>query len=111
MGSVILPSAMDLAADYRHAWMLPVDPEKIPRTEPDVVSPPALWIKDANGDVFTLGFDDSNGFRTGECEFDVVVNARKTGEFACRIERRNGRIKIFGAAGWRVWSPRLRAFV
>lgn len=73
------------------------------KTEAAVVSPPALWITADDGSTFTLGFD-GGGERTGEYEFDVVRNGRKTGEFACRIEMRGGKVRIFGSAGWRVWN-------
>jgi hypothetical protein len=84
-------------------FMRPVDPDRMPRTEPYVVSPPALQIRASNGDSFTLGFTPGD-WATGEFEYDVVYNGRKTGEFACRIECRGGKIRIFGRAGWRTWN-------
>ena len=74
-----------------------------PITESYVSIPPALVITDNEGALWTLGFDQGE-WRTGEFEFDVVRNGRKTGEHACRIEFRAGRVRIFGTAGWRVWN-------
>jgi hypothetical protein len=91
--------------DYRVGFMMPADPERMPRTEPDVESPPALQVRADNGDVFTLGFDyTEERARTGLYEFDVVWNGIKTGEFACKIVRQWGKIRIFGAEGWRTWT-------
>lgn len=62
--------------------------------------------------MWTLGFDQGAenfraGFsRLGEYEYDVVRNGRKTGEYACRIEYKAGRVRIFGSAGWRTWTGR-----
>lgn len=75
----------------------------IPPSEPSVCIPPALVIRDKEGNLWTLGFDQG-GWRTGEFEFDVVRNGRKTGEFACRIEYRAGKVRIYGADRWRVWT-------
>lgn len=77
--------------------------EHMPLTEAYVSIPPALVIRDKDGALWTLGFDQGE-FRTGEFEYDIVRNGRKTGEFGCRIEFRNGKVKIFGAAGWRTWN-------
>lgn len=74
-------------------------------TEAYVSIPPALVITDNEGALWTLGFDQG-GWRTGEYEFDVVRNAKKTGEHACRIEFRGGKVRIFGSAGWRTWNGR-----
>src|SRR3984893_4816736 len=91
-----------LPRDYRHGFMLPTDPERMPVTEAYVSSPPALQIRANNGDVFALGFDyEAERVRTGMFEFDVVWNGIKTGEFACKIEKRGSEVWIFGEAGWR----------
>lgn len=79
--------------------------EHMPVTEGYVSIPPALVIRDGEGALWTLGFD-RGGWRTGEFEYDVVRNGVKTGEHACRIEYRGGKIRIFGSAGWRTWSGR-----
>ena len=86
-------------------------------TEEYVSSPPAVAIIDARGDVFTLGFTMAvSGSRfqqryetkheapKGEFAFNVLKNGQNVGEFASRIERRGGRIKILTAAGWKTWS-------
>jgi hypothetical protein len=75
-------------------------------TEEYVSSPPALWIHDERGNVWTLGteygrMDDSPN---GEFSFSIIRNGQQTGEFASRIERRNGKIRIFTRQGWRIWS-------
>lgn len=75
----------------------------MPITESYVSIPPALVIRDETGALWTLGFDQG-GTRTGEFEYDVVRNARKTGETACRIEFRGRKLRIFGEAGWRTWN-------
>lgn len=67
--------------------------------------PPALVIQDGEGNLWTLGFDEG-GWRTGEFEYDVVRNAQKTGEHACRIEYRAGKVRIFGSGGWRTFNGR-----
>ena len=76
-------------------------------TEEYVSSPPALWIYDERGDVFTLGTD--RGIRMfddprGEFSFGVMRNGQDTGIFASRIERRNGKIRVFTRQGWRMWN-------
>lgn len=78
-------------------------------TESSVSIPPALWIHDDEGAVWTLGFDyDERAWRSGKFEYDVVRNGRKTGEFARTIEakvdsRGNKVVRIWGADGWRTW--------
>lgn len=85
-------------------FMKPAGPH-MPVSEGYCCIPPALVIRDNEGALWTLGFDQG-GWRTGEFEYDVVRNARKTGEHACRIEFRGGKVRIFGAAGWRTWNGR-----
>jgi hypothetical protein len=75
----------------------------MPVTEAYVSIPPALVIRDNEGALWTLGFDQG-GHRTGEYEYDVVRNGRKTGEHACRIEFRGGKIRIYGQDRWRSWT-------
>lgn len=95
----------------RMPFMRPSGPH-MPITEGYVCVPPALVIRDGEGALWTLGFDQG-GWRTGEYEYDVVRTAPEpgakpivTGEHACRIEFRRGRVRIFGAAGWRTWNGR-----
>ena len=75
-------------------------------TEAYVVCPPALWILDRERARWTVGFmrPHRDPHRTGEYEFDVVRNGKSTGEYACRIEYRAGKIRIFGHEGWRTWN-------
>ena len=88
-------------------------------TEEYVVSPPALTIIDETGAVWTLGFQMAaptsalmQRYTThweapmGEFAFDVLRNGQPTGEFASRIERRKGKIRVFTRDGWKVWSGR-----
>ena len=85
--------------------------EQTHETEAYVSIPPALMIQDGQGNMWTLGFDQG-GWRTGEFEFDVVVASppqmkpRKTGEMACRIEYRAGKVRIYGSNRWRTWNGR-----
>ncbi len=76
-------------------------------TENYVSSPPALVIVDEANNVFTLGFaqKEIRGVR-GEYVFPVLLNAMPTGEWASRIERRNGKIRIFTDAGFKRWNGR-----
>ena len=86
-----------------------IQPYMIPRGEQDrvteeyVSSPPALTITDERGDLWCLGF---NGGRVqgGEFAYGVLRNGVDTGEMANRIERRGGRIRIFGPDGWKSWT-------
>lgn len=98
----------------RFAFMRPQGPH-MPITEPEVCIPPALWIRDDEGALWTLGFDyDEREWRAGRFEYDVVRNGRVTGEFARIIEFRRpvGRhmaprqVKIWGAPGWKAWNGR-----
>jgi len=77
-------------------------------TEAYVSSPPALVIVDETGVFWTLGFKFGPAPK-GEYAFDVMKNGEPTGEYASRIERRNGRIRIFTPKGWKWWTG--RAFV
>lgn len=82
-------------------------------TQEYVSSPPALWIIDEAGIIWTLGFEF--GYQLGASDpkgeycFEVLANGHKTGEFASRIERRGGKIRIFTARGFKRWTG--RAFV
>ena len=72
-------------------------------TEAYVSVPPALIIVDERGSVWTIGFDMRLGPR-GEYEFDVLRDGAKTGEYASRIERRGGKVRIFTRDGWKRWT-------
>lgn len=89
-------------------FMAPQGPH-MPVTERYVAIPPALWIRDDEGALWTLGFDYNEAeWRGGKYEYDVVRNGRKTCEFARVIEARvnsygNRVVRIWGADGWREW--------
>jgi hypothetical protein len=95
-------------------FMRPQAPS-MPITEAYVSIPPALWIRDDEGALWTLGFDYSETeWRSGRYEYDVVRNGRKTGEFARQIEFRKPPgnnnsprvVRIWGAEGWKSWNGR-----
>jgi len=73
-------------------------------TENYVSSPPALTITDEAGDVWVLGLDSV--ISRGEFAFPVLRNGFPVGEMANRIERRGGKISIFGPEGRKVWTGR-----
>jgi hypothetical protein len=72
-------------------------------TEEYVSSPPALIVLDERASVWTLGTDQGPA-PAGEYAFSVLRNGVPVGEYASRIERRRGRIRIFGAGGWKWWN-------
>ena len=92
--------------------------EQTHMTESYVSSPPALLIIDERGDVWTLGFtlatprstDLMERYQTryeapkGEFAFNVLKNGHNVGEFASRIERRKGKVRILTATGWKIWN-------
>jgi hypothetical protein len=88
-----------------HAYQLPPR-EQSHITESYVVSPPALVIVNEQGLVFTLGDRFAQDAPRGEYAFNVLVNGQETGEFASRIERRNGKIRLYGHAGFKTWTGR-----
>ena len=75
-------------------------------TEEYVSSPPALIILDECGDVWTLGMwvGRRDNAPDGEYAFNVLRNGIATGDFASRIERRQGKVRIFTRDGWKRWS-------
>ncbi len=81
------------------AYMLP-PAQQNHITENYVSTPPALFIIDEAGIVWTLGLKHTLGPR-GEYAFPVLCNGQDTGELASRIERRNGKIRIFTINGWK----------
>lgn len=107
-----LPRLYDLV---RYPFMRPQGPS-MPITENYVAIPPALYIRDSQDALWTLGFDYSEAeWRTGKYEYDVVRNGAKTGEFArvieCRLNSRGTKVvRIWGAEGgrcaWRTWNGR-----
>ena len=95
-----------------------LDGEQTHITEPYVSSPPALLIIDERGMVWTLGFQiaapSNHGYMSnyetkyeapkGEFAFNVLKNGQNVGEFASRIERRKGKVRILTATGWKNWT-------
>jgi len=74
-------------------------------TEPYVASPPALFILDREGNVFTLGhkYQERRDRPKGHYAFNVLRNNVDTGEYASHIEKRNGRVRIFTGEGYKYW--------
>lgn len=91
-----------------HEYMLPEREQKYV-TEAYVSSPPAARVTDERNDVWSLGYcyQVQRDAPRGEYSFNVLRNGSETGEFASRIERRNGRIRIFTRNGWKVWNGRI----
>lgn len=91
-----------------HQYMVPESEQKY-ITESYVSSPPAARITDEANNVFSLGYDyilPASGAPRGEFGFRVVLNGGATDEFASRIERRDGRVRIFTRSGWKHWTGR-----
>lgn len=90
-----------------HDYMLP-EKEQHYITESYVSSPPAARVTDERNDVFALGYayQVQRDAPHGEYAFNVLRNGFDTGEFASRIERRNGKIRIFTRNGYKVWNGR-----
>lgn len=88
-----------------YPWML-AKPQQTHVTEAYVSSPPALHLFDEVGACWTLGFTDAPEAPKGEFAFDVLRNGKPVGEYASRIERRAGRIRIFTPAGYKRWTGR-----
>lgn len=79
-------------------------PEQKYETENYVSVPPALIITDAGNNVWTLGFSNAPNAPRGEFAFNVLKNGQNTGEWASRIERRKGKIRIFTPTGWKWYN-------
>ena len=75
-------------------------------TENYVSVPPALTITDPVGAVWTLGFQTAPPDLSprGEYAFNVLRDGVDMHEIASRIERRNGKVRILTAQGWKVWG-------
>lgn len=86
-------------------YMLP-GKEQTHITESYVCSPPALIIVDERGAIWTLGNKMQVGPR-GEYAFDILCNGVDMGEVGSRIERRNGKIRVFTLTGWKRWTGRV----
>lgn len=90
-----------------HDYMFPETVQKYV-TESSVSSPPAARITDAGNNVWTLGYayQVERDAPKGEYAFNVLRNGEETGEFASRIEYRNGRVRIFTRQGYKVFNGR-----
>lgn len=73
-------------------------------TEAYVEVPPALMITASDGKLFTLGTQYQQHGQV--FEFNVLVNDIDTGEMASKIVYQRGKVRIFGRAGWRIWTER-----
>ncbi len=76
------------------------------KSESYVVIPPAYVITDSDGAMWTAGFT-----MTPYGEFNVLRNDVDTGEYAERIEYRNGVVRLFGKGRMRVFSRNRRHFI
>lgn len=76
------------------------------KTESYVTVPPALFINDSDGVVWTVGLE-LNAYR----EFNVIRNDVDTREFAQLIEYKLGVVRLFGRYGWRTLSRSRRHFI
>jgi hypothetical protein len=100
---------MSLQQDYDHRLFpfMRRQGEQTHVTESYVSIPSALVITDNEGAIWTFGFDYNEvEWKSGNTEYDVVRNGRKTGAYARFIEFRAGKVIIFGAEGRRVWNGR-----
>lgn len=84
------------------------------RTESYVVCPPACYITDDDGAIFTMGFDYVE--IGNKYEFIVLRNDVPVGQFAERIEytRRaghSGTVRLFGKDGVRTFSRNKSCFI
>lgn len=84
-------------------YMIRKEPQRY-ITEDYVCTPPALTITDETGAIWCLGFNTE--LSRGEFAYDVVRNGVPVGEKANRIERRAGKISIFGPEGRKNWNGR-----
>src|SRR5882672_1275502 len=102
-GMLELPRKYDLV---RFSHLTP-QPVFMPTTEPYVSIPPALWIRDNENALWSLGFDYNEcEWRSGRYEYDIVRNGIKTGDFGRVIEFRRGKVRIFTCEGWKTWNRR-----
>ena len=86
-------------------FMIPLQ-EQRHVTDNYVSVPPALTITYERGDVWTLGFAQAPWglCPDGEFAFDVLRNGRNVHEIASRIERRDGKVRVFTRHGWKIWN-------
>jgi hypothetical protein len=75
-------------------------------TDAYVTIPPAWMITDSDGATWTFG-TEFNAFG----EINVLRNDVNTGEFAQRMDYRNGVVRLYGKAGTRSFSRSRRHFI
>jgi hypothetical protein len=86
-------------------------------TEEYVSSPPAAWIHNEWGDVFSLSTElgRQDEWPGGHFGWMVLVDQgqgpRRTGTVASQIERRNGNVRAFTRQGWRTWNAHVAQFL
>ncbi len=75
-------------------------------TDMYVSSPPAAYIVDERGNVFTLGFkyQEERDSPKGHYSFNILINGKDTGQYGTHIERRNGKIRVFTKYGFKIWN-------
>ena len=73
-------------------------------TDEYVACPPALWIRDDRNNQWTLDLKPHHRAPHGEFAFEVLVNGKRTGIVASRIERYHGKIRFFTDEGWKYWT-------
>lgn len=76
------------------------------KTESYVCIPPALIITDSDGGTWTFG-TEFNALG----EINVLRNDVDTGEFAQRIEYRQGVVRLYGRSGTRSFGRSRRHFI
>ena len=98
-----------MGADHFTGQVFGTKYHRINPTEAYVEIPPALMITARDGAMFTLGTQYT---KHGDVfEFNVLRNDSDTGEMASKILFQRGIVRIFGQAGWRVWSERGQRFL
>ena len=78
-------------------------------TESYVICPPACFITDDDGAIYTMGFDYIE--HPFHYEFMVLRNDVPTGQFAQFIEFRGGVVRLLGKDGTRTISRNKRHFI
>jgi hypothetical protein len=102
----ILPNLIDPDHPIAHSEpYMKLQGEQYFETENYVSTPPALLVLEGNRTMWTLGFNRIFSPK-GEFAYDVLKDGVWTGEWASRIERRAGRIKIFTPVGSKTWNGR-----
>lgn len=74
------------------------------KTESYVSVPPAFLITDSNGATWTLGSDYVE--KAGTYFWNILRNDRPTGEHACKLEYRVGKLRALTPMGSKMWHER-----